>query len=141
MQPTQSKSFTRAKRPPITLDDFSLVPWAHAYQADGETVLAAESLLPRCAGESRGTKRFNRLYAHLQRCFLRALERRAGAETRRWAEARANARWFSPGTAALRAQLLPEEGSVRVRWELWTDGERVFAGEERWNLGRLWLLG
>lgn len=137
----QQKSPTREKNPPLTPDALTLVPWAQEYQADGETVLSAESLLPRCAGERRGARRFNRLYAHLQRCFLLRLRRRTEAETRRWAEARAAARWFSPGSSALRAELLPEEGSVRVRWELWEDGARTRAGEDRWSLGTLWLLG
>lgn len=118
-----------------------LTTWEKEYQSDGETVLAAKSLLPRCPEGQRGSRRFNRFYEHLGRCFQRRTLLCAAEAEKVHGEARATSRWFSPWQSELTAQLEEEReaGALWVRWRLTESGGFTAAGEERWSLPELLL--
>lgn len=123
-----------------------LTPWEKCYEAEGETVLTAKSLLPRCPEGQPGARRFNRFYHHLNRCFQRRVLLLSAEAQADLARARAASLWFSPLTAALTAQLEvggeseAGEGVLTVRWQLAESGGFTCAGEEQWSMPGLLLL-
>lgn len=120
-----------------------LTPWEKQYQTEGETVLTAKSLLPRCPEGQKGSRRFNRFYDHLSRCYQRRTLLRAAEAEKAHGEARAASRWFAPWQSELTAQLEEdrEAGVLNVRWQLTESGGFTCAGEERWSLPELLLMG
>lgn len=117
--------------------------WEKWYESEGETVLTAESLLPHCPEGQRGSRRFNRFYDHLQQCFQRRTLLLSAEAAQAHAAARAASRWFQPWRAVLNARLEADEeaGTLTVSWCLTESGGFTCAGEERWSLPGLLLLG